>query len=209
MGRHALGAVLVAAVLLAGCTDTAGPPQVGQAQIDVDTPELRAVKAAAGVADCEPTGAEPVEGGLPEVTLPCLGGGPEVDVSGLRGPMVVNLWASWCKPCRRELPIYQEFHERYGDRVAVLGIDFQDVQPAAAMELVRESGVTYPQLADPQSALSFAGPLPNIQGLPGILLIDAEGRLVTFENEVPMLYREIKSLEELEGLVAEHLGVTL
>ena len=92
-----------------------------------------------------------MDGGLPAVTLPCLGGGSDVDLSTLRGPMVVNLWASWCGPCRTEMPILQGFAEEYDGRVAVLGVDYQDVQPEAALELARDSGVTYPLLADPQA----------------------------------------------------------
>jgi thiol-disulfide isomerase/thioredoxin len=197
-----------AMVALIGCAPESGDgggglPAPGRADIAVDTAELRELKREAGVEPCEPGRGNPVDGGLPEVTLPCLGGGEDVDVSTLRGPLVVNLWAVWCGPCRRELPIYQEFHERYADRVDVLGIDYQDAQPGAALELVRETGVTYPLLADPQTDLSRQEPLPNIQGLPFLALVDEEG-VVTHQEFV-----EIRSLGQLEGLVEEHLGVDL
>ena len=65
------------------------------------------------------------------MTLPCLGGGPDVELSSLRGPMVINLWQARCGPCRKEMPALEEFHQQYGDQVAVLGIDFNDVQPGA------------------------------------------------------------------------------
>ncbi len=161
------------------------------------------MKADAGVEDCEPSRGEHVDGGLPQVTLPCFGGGPDVDLGALRGPMVVNLWASTCGPCRREMPILQDFHEEYGDRVQVVGIDYQDVQTEAAMDLVRQTGATYPLLADPQSDLSGAAPFPVLRGLPFLALVDAEGRVAHQEFTI------IESRQQLVGLVNRHLGTSL
>ena len=86
----------------------------------------------------------------------------------LRGPMVVNLFAQWCKPCRDELPIYQRLHDKYAGRVSVLGIDWQDTHPAAALQLAADSGVTYPLLADPD-------PWLHLRGLPQLVLLDKDG----------------------------------
>lgn len=194
--------LLVLAVLLLGCApgsdSDAGP---GDAKVDVDTPHLRELKAEAGVEPCVDGTGESVEGGLPEVTLPCLGGGPAVDLSSLRGPLVVNLWAGWCAPCREELPIYQAFHEKYDGRVPVLGIDYNDTQPGAALELAQQTGVTFPLLADPGTALDGAGSLPRIPGLPMLVLVGESGEVEHFE------FVQITSLAQLERLVEEHLGV--
>ena len=202
MRRVATAVAALAAVVLVmgGCTATPGP---GPARIDVDTPELREAKRDAGVEPCVPGEADPVEGGLPAVTLPCFGGGPDVDLATVRGPVVVSLWASWCGPCRKEMPVLQGFHERHGDRVPVLGVDYQDSQPGAAMELVRDSGVTYPLLADPQAALDGATPFPRLSGLPFLALVDADGEVVHREFVI------IESQQQLVDLVEEHLGVRL
>ncbi|MEJ7793957.1 MAG: TlpA disulfide reductase family protein [Nocardioides sp.] len=196
-------AAVLAALLLAGCTSGTTLPSPGPAQIDVDTPELRTMKADAGVEPCRPGEGEPVEGGLPEVTLPCFGGGADVDLSSLRGPMVVNLWASWCGPCREEMPILQQFHERHADQVPMLGIDYQDQQVTGAMELVQETGVTYPLLADPQSTLDGATPFPRMQGLPFLAFVDADGRVVHQEFVI------LESEQQLLDLVEKHLGLRL
>lgn len=203
---------VVAAVLLtvlAACAPTSdgdGPPLgAGPVDVDVDTPELRRLKQRAGVANCRPGTGEPVDGGLPDVTLRCLGGGPDVNVASLRGPMVVNFWASWCGPCRRELPFYQAFAEKYAGRVAVLGIDYDDVQPQAALELVEDTGVTFPLLADPGTELAAAG--ANIPGLPAIAFVDESGRMVEVAEGSRLMFEEVGSLAELESLVEEHLGV--
>lgn len=203
--RRTLVAAAVALLALQGC-DSVAPPEAskaGRSSVDVDTPQLRKLKAKTEVAPCRPTEEGHVDGGLPDVTLPCLGGGKDVDVAGLRGPMVVNLWAVWCGPCRRELPIYQEFHEKYANQVPVLGIDFQDTQPGPALELVRKSGVTYPLLADTETELSLKDPLPNIAGLPYVILIDEDGKVVD------QRFEEIKSVGQLEDLVEKHLGISL
>jgi thiol-disulfide isomerase/thioredoxin len=197
-------AALIAAVLLAltGCSGTDGG--LRPAKVDVAAPAVRALKAEAGVEPCRPGDVStPAGGSLPAITLPCLGGGRSVDLSTLRGPMVVSLWASWCGPCRQEMPIFQRFHEKYGDRVPVLGINYQDVQPEAAMQLVQKTGVTYPLLADPQASLNAASPLPVIQGLPLLVLIGDDGRLVKTQAVA------IKSLGQLEDIVRTDLGVDL
>jgi thiol-disulfide isomerase/thioredoxin len=190
--RRALLTV-AAATLLAGCGATPAAHQA--AGVAVDTAQLRAVKHRAGIASCRPARGRPVTGGLPRVTLPCLGGGPAVDLAGLRGPLVVNLWAQWCGPCRAELPRYEQFARKYAGTVRVLGIDYQDTQPLWALQLAARSGVTYPLLADPDGRLSA-------RGLPKILMVDARGKVVYDE------YGEITSVAQLERLVARHLHVT-
>jgi thiol-disulfide isomerase/thioredoxin len=194
---------LASALVLTGCGNPADVALPGPAKIDVDTAQLRQMKAQAGVEDCVPSREHHVDGGLPAVTLPCLGGGPDVDLGSLKGPMVVNLWASTCGPCRHEMPILQQFHEQYGDRGEVLGIDYQDVQTEAAMELVRQTGATYPLLADPQSELSGAAPFPVLRGLPFLALVDAQGRVVHQEFTV------VESRQQLVGLVNRYLGTDL
>ena len=195
-------------LLLGGCAADPQDPglRAGEARIDVDTPQLRQAKARAGVEPCRTREADAVEGavegGLPDVTLPCFGGGQDVDLGGLRGPLVVNLFASWCGPCREEMPVLQRFHEQHGDEVSIIGIDYEDVQVEAAMELVRETGVTYPLLADPQSRLQGSPPFPGRMGLPMFAFVDEAGRARVVAGGV-------ESLGELTGMVEDQLGVAL
>jgi thiol-disulfide isomerase/thioredoxin len=203
MKRAVLVLLLAALVVpLAACNKDDLP---GKANIDVDTPALRHLKEEGGLAACTPGKADRADGdkALPDVTLPCLGGGQDVDLSSLRGPMVINLWASWCTPCRRELPVLERFNEHYGDQVALVGVDWNDPQPAAALQLAADSHVTYPLLADPQDDLSGAGAFPIIRGLPQSILIDENGAISY------VALTEIDSEDELAGLVEKHLGVTL
>lgn len=189
--RRVVLALLATALLASGCQTQRVVQSPG---IDVDTTELRAVKAEAGIEPCEPATAAKATGGLPDVTLPCLGGGEGVALARLRGPLVVNLFAQWCEPCRTEMPHYQAFHEKYDGQVGVLGIDWQDTQPLNALRLAERTGVTYPLVADTE-------PKVKARGLPRLILIDEHGE-VAYDQ-----YIEIKSLGQLEDLVAEHLGV--
>jgi thiol-disulfide isomerase/thioredoxin len=204
--RPALVGALAIVLLLGACGGsgtTAGEttaPRVMDSDVDVDTPELRKLREAAGMEPCEAPDRPAVEGGLPEITLPCLGGGEDVTMSALRGPLVVNLWASWCGPCRDELPYYQQLHERGRGKVDVLGVDYQDVMPGQALALAEETGVTYPSLADPGGELR--APF-RVRGLPGVLLVDEDGTVVHRE------YVVVESYDQLARLVEEHLGVSV
>lgn len=205
--RRALVTAAACALLLAGCTDDDKAPMLfpddnppPQSSVDVDTPELRQLKAEAGVEDCVPG---PGGGALPAVQVACLGGGPSVDLSSLRGPMVINIWQSACTLCEHEMPILQAFHEQYADEVPVLGIDSTDVFPGTALEQLGERGVTYPQLADPGGDLQDTDEFARVRGYPYLALVDDTGAIV-YEK-----FGAVDSADELESLVEEHLGVSL
>lgn len=88
--------------------------------------------------------------------------------------VVVNLWASWCGPCRREQPVFERLWREYKGRgVQFLGVNLRD-QKAAALSFIDEFGVTYPSFFDQSSRLAFE---LQAQVLPTTYLIDAEGNL--------------------------------
>jgi cytochrome c biogenesis protein CcmG/thiol:disulfide interchange protein DsbE len=75
---------------------------------------------------------------------------------------VVNFWASWCGPCRREQPGLQRLWQEYRDRgVQFVGVNFKD-DPAAARAYVEEFGVTYPSVTDPSAVLAHRFGVPYI-----------------------------------------------
>jgi len=203
MSRPAL-AVTVVCLLLAGCGNAEGagdrvtptgtrdprPAVTGSAPADL--------VAAADLVPC-PTSdqSDALDDGLPSLTLPCLGDGPAVDLAGLRGtPTVVNLWASWCAPCRDELPLFEDLASATTS-VRVLGVDVQD-EPEAALALLTELGVHYPSVRDDdgvtQQALRWSG-------LPMTVFIGADG-VVTHTERAP-----ITTAERMNEPVRQHLGV--
>ena len=108
--------------------------------------------------------------------LPDLRGGPEnISLASLAGrPAVVSFFASWCDPCRRELPALADAHRRYGDRVAFVGIDHADSR-TNALEMLDEFGITYPAGYDPQGVTA---PAYGLRGLPDTVFITADGRVL-------------------------------
>jgi thiol-disulfide isomerase/thioredoxin len=89
-------------------------------------------------------------------------------------PVVVNVWGSWCGPCRDEAPDLARAHARYGDRVQFLGVDILDARESARA-FMREHGWTYPSLFDPPAAIRDG---LGLLGQPATLFYDETGALV-------------------------------
>jgi cytochrome c biogenesis protein CcmG, thiol:disulfide interchange protein DsbE len=108
--------------------------------------------------------------------LPCLASPQrQVSVAAVHGrPEVINFWASWCKPCRREARLLEAAHRAAGDRVLFLGVDSRDSR-SAAMSFLASSNVTYPQVFD--EAGTFAARI-GLQGVPDTLVVNASGHIV-------------------------------
>jgi thiol-disulfide isomerase/thioredoxin len=196
----ALAAIVLAAGL-AGCDDeTQFVPGPGPSKVKVDTAELRDLKAQIGMEDCVPG---PGGGQLPDITLPCLGGGTSVNLSSLRGPLVLSLWQAGCAPCRKEMPALQAFDDKYGARVPVVGVDFADQYPGTALEEAGKRKVTYPSLADPGADLQGFTEFAKIAGMPTMYFVDADGKIAYQRSG------GVDSAGEVADLVREHLGVDL
>lgn len=145
---------LVAGLVLASC----GSEQPA-ATPSATTP--RAVAGADKLAPCPATPSKPPVGdGMPDVSLPCLGGGPDIRLADLRGPLVVNVWAQWCGPCRDEAPYLAKLAK--SGKVRMLGIDYADPRPELAVSFATDEGLAYPHLVDQdkaiQSPLKVGGP---------------------------------------------------
>ncbi len=98
----------------------------------------------------------------------------EKRIASLAGyPVVTNVWASWCDPCRVEFPVLQKLSARYGKRVAFLGVDSQDDADAAKTYL-EGMPVPYPSYSDPDEQIASA---IGGRGLPNTAFYDREGDL--------------------------------
>jgi cytochrome c biogenesis protein CcmG, thiol:disulfide interchange protein DsbE len=184
---------LLAAAALAGCGSSAGAsgPTGAPSSAPVAHNVLQACPAQP---DRPATGART----LPELRFPCPGGGT-LDLARAPGvPTVVNLWGSWCAPCRDELPVMQQLADAAGGRVRVIGVISKDGLPQAE-SFAADAKVRFPSAFDGQGDL-MAGVGINV--LPYTYFLDADGAVV-YTQVGP-----VASIGRLKALVAEHLKVS-
>jgi cytochrome c biogenesis protein CcmG/thiol:disulfide interchange protein DsbE len=194
-------------IVLASCAGSAAPtPSTESSAEAVPTPELTAdlaaMKKAAGIADCPRSDPDvaALPSGLPDVVLPCLGGGREVRLAGLRGkPMMINVWAQWCGPCREEAPYLAEVAAANQSDLIIVGIDHADPRPDLALEFAQLSSWTYPQIADPDVVLRTE---LQITGPPQTFFVRPDGT-IAYRHAGPF-----GSAAEIRDLAEKHLGVT-
>jgi thiol-disulfide isomerase/thioredoxin len=181
----ALALLATLGVIAAGCARSASP--------------VTASGPPSPFADCPPTSTVATTlppQALPAVTLPCFTGGDPVALAGLGRPAVINLWASWCGPCREELPALQAFADEAGDEVIVLGVVTDDVRDRAAWAGI-EFGVRFPAVFDPDRRLLRELGRP---GLPVTLFVAADGSVRATDVSGAL------TLEKVRALATQHLG---
>jgi cytochrome c biogenesis protein CcmG/thiol:disulfide interchange protein DsbE len=122
--------------------------------------------------------------------------GSDISLDGLRGQIVVlNFWASWCSPCRREASALQRVWEAYRDQgVVFVGVTYRDAE-GASLSFIEEYGITYPNGVDEKGRISHDY---GVTAVPETFVIDRDGRLAWFQiGEV----QEATLARQLEGLL--------
>jgi len=108
--------------------------------------------------------------------------------------VLVNFWATWCPPCREEIPELIELKKQYGDRLQIIGISEDDDGPAKVLKFAQQKGMSYPiVMATPELIASYGG----VPALPTSFLVDTQGRVVTKHSglyPIESYHREIRSL---------------
>jgi cytochrome c biogenesis protein CcmG/thiol:disulfide interchange protein DsbE len=189
--RRALVAAAAAVLALTACTR-------GGAKDPGESLPMIAIDACPAPADLLTRAEEPTKGRrLADVTLPCLGHEGEVRMRALgKVPTVVNLWGSWCFPCRTEMPEFQKVHRELGDTVRFLGVDTKDFERPARVA-IQNAAITYANVFDKDQRIQRS---VNARSLPTTVLVGADG-----------LVKDVHVGEltgaELRAAITKHLGV--
>ncbi|MEU5075779.1 TlpA disulfide reductase family protein [Streptomyces asoensis] len=117
---------------------------------------------------------------VPDLSGKTVAGG-QLDLKSYLGKIVVlNVWGSWCSPCRAEAPNFQKVSTDLKDRgVQFVGINTLDTSNDNALAFEKQQGVTYPSLSDPKGKLllRFKKGTLSLQAIPSTLVIDREGKI--------------------------------
>ncbi|MEV0130756.1 TlpA disulfide reductase family protein [Dactylosporangium sp. NPDC050688] len=203
MRRVLAGLLAVALLTVSACTED--PPKADDVAAAPTGPAcLQPSSPAAASPGPAPSGGTAGKA-LPAMAVRCFDGGRYVDAALLgSAPTIVNLWASYCEPCRTELPAFQRFVTEAGGRLRVVGVVVKDRRDAA-QSVIDDQRLTFPMLEDRDQqfsiALSRVVGKPVANALPATLFVAPGGRIVyTYQGEA-------LDEEKIRALTAAHLGI--
>ena len=120
--------------------------------------------------------------------VPCLGDATLVNLESLRGPMLLNVWGSWCAPCQDEIPFLRHFYDKYQGKVQIVGLDVEEPNKTAPQSFIKSNGITWPSLYDPDGRTrKLIG-----MGVPVTWFIDETGKVVYKKIGVFTDYKELE-----------------
>ena len=131
------------------------------------------------------------------IELFCLGDGSVINLDSLRGPMILNIWGSWCGPCKDEIPYLRQFYDKYRDQVQLVGLDVEEPNKEAARPFIESHGFIWPSLFDPDGRTRAEIGM----GVPVTWFIDRKGEVI---------YKKIGAFadfKEVETLAKKHFNL--
>jgi len=149
------------------------------------------------VVDCVDVSHVPAKAG--DTLLNCLTGNEKISVESLSGPLIVNVWGSWCGPCKQEMPYFVEFHHQANGKVKLLGIAVEEAKAQDSKDFIIAYGITWPNLYDAKGKTRGTFGM----GVPVTWFIDEQGAVVYKHIGV------VKSTEELIDLTVKYLKVEI
>jgi len=133
------------------------------------------------------------------IDLGCLDGKVGASIDGIKGPAIINVWGSWCGPCKEEMPILRSFYRKAEGKVALIGVDVEEASIEDGRSFVEKNGINWPNLFDSDGkSRAYFG-----MGVPVTWFITADGTVAY--KHIGVLKNEI----ELISLTSKYLGVTL
>ena len=172
--------ILLIAISLTGCASTAKP-----------------MASKGEVVDCVDVNHVAVKPG--DTLLNCLIGIEKISVESLRGPLILNVWGSWCGPCADEMPYFVELNDQAKGKVKLLGIAVEEAKAQDSKDFIISNGMTWPNLFDAKGITrkNFG------MGVPVTWFIDQQGTVVYKHVGV------VKSTKELIELSNKYLKVSI
>lgn len=171
--------LVVSALLLTGCANTEPAAQKGE------------------VISCSSvTTDKTVTAGI---SVECVDGTAGAVIQSLRGPMVLNVWGSWCTSCLAEMPKFVSFYSKAKGKVQLVGVAVEEVVPANSQRFIEKHGMTWPNFYDRDNKTrGYFG-----MGVPVTWFIDAAGKVKYKKIGI------VKSEAELIALTDNYLGVKI
>ena len=126
------------------------------------------------------------------IELLCLGDSSVINLDSLRGPMLLNIWGSWCGPCKDEIPYLRKFYDKYKEMVQVVGLDVEEPNKEAAKPFIESNGLVWPSLFDPDGRTRKVIGM----GVPVTWFIDENGKVI---DKKIGAFKDYKELEDLVG----------
>jgi len=134
-----------------------------------------------------------------DTLLNCLTGAEKISVESLRGPLIVNVWGSWCGPCADEIPVFVELNHHANGKVKLLGIAVEEAKAQDSKDFIVANGITWPNLYDAKGITRTTFGM----GVPVTWFIDKQGTVVYKHIGV------VKSTDELIDLTKKYLKVVI
>jgi len=133
------------------------------------------------------------------ISVECVDGSAGTVIESLRGPMIINVWGSWCTSCLAEMPEFVSFYGKAKGKVQLVGVAVEESSPANSRKFIEEHGMTWPNYYDRDNKTrSYFG-----MGVPVTWFIDESGAVKYKKIGV------VKSEQELITLTAKYLGVKI
>ena len=171
--------ILVVTLLLAGCADSEPVAQKGEVISCANVPSDSSVKS----------------GTLVE----CVDGSKGLALESLRGPIIVNVWGSWCASCLDEIPDFVSFYAKAKEKVALVGVAVEESSPENSKRFVINNGITWPNYYDRDSkSRGYFG-----MGVPVTWFIAPDGKVKYKKIGI------VKSEAELIELTEKYLGIKI
>jgi thiol-disulfide isomerase/thioredoxin len=131
-----------------------------------------------------------------DVTTECLDGLPGINIAAIKGPAIINVWGSWCKPCREEMPYFAEFFASIDPAIQLIGVDVEEKRIEDGRMFARTNGIKWPNLYDGEGVTrAYFG-----MGVPVTWFVNEKGEVV-HKKVGP-----VQSASEIRTLAFKYLG---